>query len=155
MDSKRELVRNTTINLIRFSKKYERIEKQPIRVTDELSISTRDAHTIQLIGDKESTNVTSVASHFGITRSGASQLVSKLESSDYIEKTPSPHNDKEVDIKLTKLGWTAYEAHKKTHGGDFDHIVESLSKYSLQQLSILSVMLESLDEIMDERLRLR
>ena len=155
MDSKRELVRNTTINLIRFSKKYERIEKQPIRVTDELSISTRDAHTIQLIGDKEGTNVTSVASHFGITRSGASQLVSKLESSDYIEKTPSPYNDKEVDIKLTKLGWTAYEAHKKAHGGDFDHIVESLSKYSLQQLSILSVMLESLDEIIDDRLRLR
>lgn len=152
MDSKEELIKATIRELLRISKMYSRIEELPIPVDRDLEITTREAHAIQAVGESESMNVTQLAAHFGITKSGASQMVSKLVKKGFLLKKQSVHSNKEFDLTLTSLGWRAFRAHEQFHGQDLADLVERLSAFSLSQIATLSVLLEALGSVMERRL---
>ena len=152
METKTEFIEKTIRELLRVSKLYSRIEELPVPVDENLEVTTREAHTIQAVGQSESVNVTQLADHFGITKSAASQMVSKLANRGFLLKRQAPHSNKEFELALTQLGWKAFDAHERLHGGDMAHLVERLSGFSLSQISTLSVLLESLAGVMEKRL---
>ena len=152
MDSKEELIKAALQALIRIAHQYARIEAMPIPVDEDHTITTREAHTIQAIGEGEAANVTQVATHFGITKSAASQLVAKLEKRGFLAKRPAAHSNKEFQLSLTALGEAAFRAHEYFHGRDFATLVDSLSAFPISQIATLSVLLETLGEVMERRL---
>jgi DNA-binding MarR family transcriptional regulator len=152
METKDELIKTTIRQLLRVAKMYARIEELPICVDDDREVTTREAHIIEAIGDNEEMNVTGVAGHFGITKSAASQMVSKLVNKGYVEKKQSPQSNKEYLLELTELGWRAFRAHEKFHGKDMADLIEQLGAFSLSQIATLSVLLEAISALMDERL---
>lgn len=153
MEDNEKLAKIAIRHLLRIANKYSRIEKQPIAVGESISVTTREAHTIQIIGERDHMCVTEIARHFGITKSGASQIVSKLEKNGFLEKLPAPNSNKELHLSLTKLGWEAFLAHEKCHGDDMNQLMDSLSVYPIQQIATLSVLLENIEGIMDLRLK--
>ena len=152
MDTKEDLIKDAVFKLIRTAHLYERIEAMPIAIDEETVVSTREAHTIQAIGEKTCVNVTQVASHFGITKSAASQLVAKLEKKGFLYKRPAAHSNKEFELSLSELGWRAFEAHEHFHGKDFVELVSSLSGFPISQIATLSVLMETLNGVMEKRL---
>jgi len=152
METKEDLIRTTIQKLLRIAKMYSRIEELSIPVDIELKITTREAHTIQAVGEHERMSVTQVASHFGITKSAASQMVAKLTKRGYLSKKQAVHSNKEFELSLTPLGWKAFRAHEQFHGEDMSDLVERLNAFSLSQIATLSVLLEALGSIMDQRL---
>jgi DNA-binding MarR family transcriptional regulator len=131
---------------------YSRIEEMPIPVDEGMEVTTREAHTIQAVGEHERMSVTQLAAHFGVTKSGASQMVSKLVKRGFLVKKQSAHSNKEYELTLTPLGWKAFNAHEHFHGKDMADLVERLSPFSLSQIATLSVLLEALGNVMDQRL---
>ena len=78
METREDLIKATIRGLLRIAKMYSRIEALPIPVDENLEVTTREAHTIEAVGEHEQISVTQVASHLGITKSTASQMVPKL-----------------------------------------------------------------------------
>ncbi|MCB9481595.1 MAG: MarR family transcriptional regulator [Desulfobacteraceae bacterium] len=155
METKTQIIKNTIKKFASVALKYSASEELPIRVDENTIVSTKEAHVIQTIGDNKNIGVTELGNFFGISKSAASQMVSKLDSKGFIKKMRSEENSKEVNLVLTKLGEKAYKAHEQTHKNDSEYLVARLSTFSLSQIATLSVMLESIEEIMDERLKNR
>ncbi|AFM23816.1 MarR family winged helix-turn-helix transcriptional regulator [Desulfomonile tiedjei] len=152
METKDDLIKAAIRELLRVAKKYARIEKLPIRVEEGVEITTQEAHMIQAVGEHKKMSVTDVAIHFGVTKSAASQLATKLAGKGFLQKRQAPHSNKELELSLTQLGWRAFDAHEHFHGADMTYITNRLSVFSLQQIATLSVLLEAIGSIMDERL---
>ncbi len=152
METKEDLIKNTIQELLRIAKMYSRIEELPIPVDENLEVTTREAHTIQAVGESEQMSVTHVASHFGITKSAASQMVAKLSKRGFLLKKQAVHSNKEFELFLTPLGWQAFRAHEQSHGRDMADLVDRLSAFSLSQIATLSVLLEALGSVMEQRL---
>ena len=152
METKDELIESTIQQLLRVAKKYSRIEELPIPVNKDTEVTTAEAHTIQAVGEGEDMRVLDIATHFGITKSAASQMVAKLIKKGFLKKRQSPHNSKEFLLSLTELGRQAFHAHEKFHGKDKIDLVKRLSAFSLSQIATLSVLLEALGSVMDQRL---
>lgn len=151
-DSKEDLVKSTVWQLVRVANRFARVEELPIRIDEDLAITTKEAHTIEAIGDRPGLSVTDVATTFGITKSAASQMVTKLAAKGFLTKVRAPHSNKEWQLGLTPLGWRAFHAHEQAHGQDFARLVDHLSGFSLSQIATLTVLLEAVGGIMDERL---
>lgn len=152
MESKNAYINATIRHFLQVAGKYARIEELPIRVDAQHTVSTREAHMIEAVGESDDMNVTMLASRFGISRSAASQMLAKLEKKGFVKKALAPHSAKEYQVSLTKLGRMAYEAHDRFHGKDKQALVERLGTFSLSQIATLSVLLEALGNVMDERL---
>jgi len=151
-DGKADFVKTTVRQLFRVAHQIARTEDLPIRVDDDWLISTREAHTIETVGACPGLSVTDVATAFGITKSAASQMVTKLAGKGFLTKDRAPENGKEWRLGLTPLGWRAHEAHRQAHGRDFSRVVEHLNGLSLTQIATLTVLLEAIGSIMEERL---
>jgi DNA-binding MarR family transcriptional regulator len=152
METKEELIKATIQQLLRVARKYSRIEELPVPVDGDIEITTAEAHTIQAVGEGEQMRVLDVATQFGITKSAASQMVAKLIRKGFVEKRQSLHNSKEFPLSLTELGWRAFRAHERFHGKDLAGLVNRLSAFSLSQIATISVLLEAIGSVMDERL---
>lgn len=152
MEAREELIKSAIRELLRISKKYQRIEKMPILVSEGVEITTQEAHTIQAVGEQENISVTGVALHFGVTKSAASQVVARLAKKGFLLKGQALDNNKELQLTLTELGWRAFHAHEQFHGEDLTYLIERLSVFPLQQIAVLSVMLETISSVMGARL---
>ncbi len=155
METKKDLIRNTIRELLRISRFYTRIEEMPIPVEPGLEISTREAHTIQAVGNHTRMSVTQVADHLGITKSGASQMITKLVKRDFLIKRQAPHSNKEFELTLSDLGRKAFGAHEHLHGGDMEELISRMEGFSISQIATMAVLLESLGDVMARRLNRR
>lgn len=155
METKEDIIKATIRELLRIAKMYSRIEELPIPIDEGMVVTTREAHTVQAVGDNEPISVTQIASCFGITKSAASQMVSKLTKRRFLLKKQAVHSNKEYELSLTPLGRRAYQAHEQFHGGDMADLIDRLSAFSLSQIATLSVLLEALGSVMDQRLSRR
>jgi len=152
MDSKRELVTDAVKRLMQISRKFTFIETQPIQVDSERSVTTREAHIIQMIGSHKDMNITGLAKSFGVTKSATSQMVARLEKCGYVKKRQSPYSNKEYLLSLTEMGRRAFHAHESFHGSEMDDLIERLSAFSTSQMATISVMLETIGDVMDGRI---
>jgi len=152
MDPKLELIITTVRQLQRFAAKYAKVEELPIPVEDGLQVTTREAHTVQAIGQRGSMTVTEVAQTFGVTKSAASQTVSRLVNKGFLTKTPSPLRVKEFQLNLTPLGQKVLEAHDYFHGADRDELLKRLESFSRNQIATIAVLLEARGDVMDKRM---
>jgi DNA-binding MarR family transcriptional regulator len=152
METKKDLITATIRQLRGVAGKITRAEEMPILVEGGLLITTREAHTIEAVGRLPQMSVTDVANAFGITKSAASQMVSKLCSKGFLNKQQAPHSNKECQLTLTPVGKKAFEAHERFHGQDREALVERLSAFSLSQIATISVLLEAIGDVMDKRL---
>jgi DNA-binding MarR family transcriptional regulator len=152
MESKKDFAHDALRRLQRVAAKYARIESLPIPVAEGLEITTREAHAIQAVGERMRTNVTDLAAALGVTKSAASQMTSKLRDKGFLEKNQAPHSDKELQLALTPLGRKASQAHARSHGADREELMRRFQAFSLSQIATLSVLLESIEEVMDGRL---
>ena len=152
METKEEFTKATIHKLLRIAKKYARIEGMPVPVGDGIEVSTAEAHTIQAIGEMKQMRVLDLATQFGISKSAASQMVNKLIKKGFLEKRQSVQNNKEFPISLTKLGWQAFDAHEEFHGKDMNELLNRLGAFDLSQIATVSVLLDAIGKVMDERL---
>ena len=62
----------------RILNKFQRLEPISIQLGPGKAITHKELHVIQAIGEIEQINITKIGAHFGVTKSAASQVVSKL-----------------------------------------------------------------------------
>ena len=152
MESKETLIRAVTHQLWRILNKHSRVEEHPFRFEQEIVLTPKEIHTVQAIGEREPINLTEVATHFGVTKSAASQMVAKLTEKGFVQKEFAAHSNKEYGLSLTKLGWKAFDAHSRVHGKHWESLLKRLSRFSNAQIEITSGVLTAIEKTVDEHL---
>jgi DNA-binding MarR family transcriptional regulator len=109
-----------------------------------------EIHTLQAVGDSEGINITGLAERLGITKSGVSQMVRKLEAKGLVERMKKPGNDKEILLGMTEKGKTAYHEHERYHRGIQEIFNKELDNYDDRCVEFLSTFLSQVDEISEE-----
>jgi DNA-binding MarR family transcriptional regulator len=87
-----------------------------------------------------------------VTKSAASQLISKLVQKGLVTKEQSAHSGKELQLTLTELGWQAYELHEEHHGKNIGEIAKRLDAFTITQITTSSQILDVIEDVLDERL---
>lgn len=152
METKEDLVREMSRRLFRILNKHSRLEAMPARFDEGIEITHRELHVIQAIGERKGINITELGSHFGITKSAASQMVTKLVNKGFVKKESAAHSNKELQLAPTELGWKAFRIHEKFHEQHMADIVARLGAFTLSQIATASVLLEVMENVVDERL---
>lgn len=155
MKSKEDLVLEMSRGLFRILNKHTRLEAMPFQVDDGVEVTHRELHAIQAIGENKRINITDLGAYFGVTKSAASQMTTKLARRGLVEKEASAHSSKELQLTLTSLGWRAFELHEKFHGDHMAEVVERLGAFSLSEIETTAVLLDVLEKVVDERLSQR
>ncbi len=153
MENKEDLIESILRRLMRIINKQRRIEEMPVRIDKDIEVTPTESHTVQTIGERKSVNVTDLAAHFGVTKSAASQIVTKLAKKGFVKKSVSDRSGKELQLTLTELGRRAFEAHERCHGRHLADIVTRLGSFSLSQIAIADVMLDVVEDVINERLK--
>jgi len=154
MDTKEEFIRSTIRQLQRVAAMYSLVEQLPLHVEGCGEVTTREAHMIEAVGECGELNITALADRFGVTKSAASQMTAKLVMKGFIDKKQAPHSNKEYLLSLTEAGIRVFNAHEQVHGKDLAHLIDHLSAFPLSQIATLSVLLEAIGAVMEERLAL-
>lgn len=152
METKEDLILAITRQLMRILNKHSQIEGHTIRFAEGVEMSPKEIHTIQAIGEHEQINITGAAAHFGITKSAASQMVTRLVEKGFVEKGRAAHSGKELQLTLTESGWRAFHAHERLHAAHIADVVNRLSAFTLSQVATTSALLEVIESVMDDRL---
>ncbi len=152
MGNEQNVVKEISERLQRIAGKQSRIEVIPICFDEGVTVTHREIHVIQVIGENEGTNVSNVSNHFGVTKSAASQLVSRLERKGFVRKDRSPDSAKELRLSLKDLGWRAFRAHDRLHEKQMMELAERFGTLTESQLVAASAFLDIFEEVIDERL---
>lgn len=100
---------NQTVN------QYAKFEKETHCFGTDVPLHLSDTHTIVAIGKHPDINIITLSRLQGISRSAASQMVSKLVKRGFVKKEVSPKTDNEVLLNLTEAGEKVYCAHEAQH----------------------------------------
>jgi len=69
-----------------------------------------------------------------------------------VEKHYASHSNKEYRLRLTELGKEAFQLHKRVHGEHMAGMVARLETFSLSQIATVSVVIEVMESVVDERM---
>ncbi len=152
METKEDLVKDVTWQILRIFNKHSQIEAHAIRFDEDVVMTPREIHTIQVIGEHRGMNITEVADNFGVTKSAASQMVARLADKGFVNKRQAGHSNKEVELDLTELGCKAFYAHERFHARHIADIVNRLGAFTLSQVAAAAAVLEVIESVVDDRL---
>ncbi|CAN2046758.1 Regulatory protein MarR [Candidatus Magnetomoraceae bacterium gMMP-1] len=152
METKDDLIQIMCLKLLRIFNKHSQIETMKIHFDEAVEVTPKEIHTIQAIGKNKHINITGLGTHFGVSKSAASQIITKLVKKGFVKKELSLHSNKEFALSLTELGWKAFYAHEEIHEKHMTDLIKRLNAFSLSQIATTSVVLEVIENVVDERL---
>lgn len=132
--------------------KHAGVEELPIRFGDGVELTPREIHVIQAIGDHKLINVRDLAGHFCVTKSAASQMVSKLVKRKLVRKRQAPHSNKELQLDLTDQGLKAHRVHEKMHADHKSELEKELAGFSEADLQTTASVLKIIESVLERRL---
>lgn len=116
---------------------YGKFEKEVHAFGADIPLHLSDTHTIVAIGKHTNINIVNLSRLQGISRSAASQMVSKLVKRGFVKKEISPKTDNEIILTLTETGKNIYDAHEKQHQQLKAKLAEIFGKYPAGTLDTL------------------
>ena len=121
----------------------------PKRYGTETFYHRLEIHLIDTIGRREGINITELALVHGITKSAVSQAVKKLERKGLVERYRMPDNQKEVLLRISGEGRSAFEAHMAFHETVERPLLEGLSGLSEEEAGGIEKLLDLLKQRAD------
>lgn len=138
--------------VFRIVNKHTRLEAIPIELPDGTRITHRELHVIEAIGKTQPCNVTDLSKEFGVSKSAASQIVTKLVKKKVIKKGFIPCNNKEYHLQLTEAGQHAFLLHEQLHKTHMLDVQSRIASFSESQLISVSTLFNIFEQVLDERL---
>lgn len=116
-------------------------------------LNTTEIHLIQAIGKNQNINVTSLAKQIGLTKGAISQIISKFESNNIVQKYKNSNNEKTTLLRLTPKGQIAFHGHEQYHMKIYSQIQTELGPISDENFLFLNKFLDVIDNALDKSLQ--
>lgn len=135
---------------------FGRLEKEMHTYGTEEKLYLSETHTIVDIGNNDDINITRLASLQGISKSAASQMVSRLVKKGFIQRELSPKTENEVVLSLTESGEKVRQWHEKQHVWLREKLTGILAGYpddTIAQLQSLMTKIQNVWETIPEQIK--
>ena len=129
---------------------YNQMEKRTHTYGGEVPLHLSEVHTIAAIGAHPGQNIVALAKAQGVSRSAASQMVSKLVQKHLVQKKNSPETDNEVILQLTAAGLSVYKRHQAQHQWFNARLTEILAAYPPELLLALGQVADEVEKLWQE-----
>lgn len=139
--------------VLRMLNQMNRMEDMPKSFGTDVQIHPSEIHTIAVIGNRPGCNISELAEELGIAKPSATEIVQKIEAKKLVEKYKLPENKKEVRIKLTPKGSTAYKGHAEYHAEMYSKIYSHLKKLPEESLNEFKAALDNISSFLDAEIR--
>ena len=149
-DTREAMTEVMVLKIMRISNKRNRMDAMPMYFDDNQSVTTKEIHTIEAIGEHQQINITELAAYSGVTKSAVSQIIKKLVKRKLVDKRPAAHSNKEIQLSLTDLGWKAFHAHKQFHNDHMVYLMDQLKTFTLSQIASATVLLDNFEKTLDK-----
>lgn len=130
--------------------RYGQMERMTHTYDGETILHLSEVHTIADIGVQSGINISRLAEKQGVSRSAASQMISKLVKKGFVEKKVSPETDNEVVLQLTAAGEAVQRQHEAKHQWLENRLAGLLSAYPPEILQILGDLAEEVEKLWEE-----
>lgn len=109
-----------------------------------------EIHFIDAIEPGEGINASRLSKKMGITNGAVTQTAEKLISKKLVEKYKVENNKKEVFLRLTSEGETAFTNHRLFHRKLEDRMLEYLDSLNKEQMDALFGLIEIIDHYLPD-----
>ncbi len=144
------MIKQISEKFLQILNRYTAMEKMPMDFGTGEKLRPSEIHTIEAIGKNHEINITGLAAKMGITKGGISQMINKLDKKRLVNKSRDPLNDKEVRLRLTAKGWSAFAGHEKLHASLYNDMIKYLTPVPIEQVVLLQEVLNKLAFHMDD-----
>jgi len=122
--------------MLKFHNGMSMLNKKPMDYEIGYPLYKSEIHTIDFIGRHPELNISELAEEMGVTKSAASQIITKLNHKKLILKKRCK---KEVFVCLTEEGLRAFNGHKKYHETQNQYSVfKNTKKYPLEAKKLIA-----------------
>ena len=139
--------------VMKMMNQMNRLESRPRLFGTDVPIYRSEIHTITAIGDNPGRNVTELAEILGIAKPSVTEIVQKIEGKGLIERYKLPANRKEVRIRLTRKGVTAYQGHIEYHTDMYTNIYAHMERVPAKALHEFKIALDEINAFLDTEIR--
>ncbi len=147
-DNDQELMQAGWDLFTRMFMKYDILEKFPIDLGTGDRLNAAQIHLIEAIGKGYGKTVTSLSSHFMITKGAISQITTRLHTLGYVTKTKRKGNDKEILLELTGKGRLAFDLHERYNQSTAKDLMRLREKYSQEDIRSFLSILQDIDQML-------
>lgn len=117
--------------------------------------NSSELHIIAAIGDLENPNVTSIATHMGMTKGGISKNIKKLIDAGLVNTYQAENNNRKIFYNLTDEGKGIYEKHEIAHKNWIRRDNTFFSQFSDNEINNVADFLEKFISHLDEEIEKR
>lgn len=135
---------------LRIVNRMDAEEKSPRNFGTGDLLHRSEIHTVMAVGRNEGINITNLSYCLGTSKSAISQMVSRLERKDYVERYHDRENDKEVRLRLTPKGTIAYLGHEQHHARIYASMHRKLGDLSPDECALIQKFLTAIEETLAE-----
>jgi DNA-binding MarR family transcriptional regulator len=153
MSNKKQNVSRITAKIGRIINAHMEIEKHSAAIDDGPALSPGEGRGLQAIGYNPGSNIKKIGDILGVSKSAASQMVSRLERKGLVVKGQDPDNEKDRVACLTEIGHKVFGEHKNFNLRHTEKLVSRLSETPGEVLENADFVLGLLEDIMHERMR--
>ncbi len=132
--------------IVRVGNRFMELAKRPFDLGSGEKLYPAELHALEAIGRHGELTVGELSELCGVTLGGTSQTIARLERKQYVRKTRRPESRREKRLTLTPKGQAAFAAHADLHERLDREMVQSLAKYSTEEVGLLKEVLLMVDE---------
>lgn len=140
-----EKLNTIVIKFNRILNKFAIIEKMSLNDVDGIKLTCQQMHLIDIIGKMPERNVTELAKVLGVTKGAVSQKLTWLEKKGFIIKLREQGNNRDTFVKLTDIGWEAYNCHDRFHKEVDSVLFDKIENISDDNEKCINEILDGLD----------
>lgn len=124
-----------------------RLERQPHTFGSAGPLTPSEIHTIEAIGSEGTVLMSELAGRLAITKGAVTQLITRLEAKELVERSPHPTDSRVTLISLTEKGKEANAAHEEVHLRFYDQLRTQLSE---QEIEIFEKCIDKLNSFLQK-----
>lgn len=130
-----------TEEFIKVNNLLTQIQKKPIKISNNIKLSTSMIHLLELINKYPNATITELSIRLGVTKGAISQQINTLKKLKFINISQRKNNKKNKLISLTTVGKGILNSHDSLHKELYDSIQGKLSTFTNEQLQIIQDIL--------------
>ncbi|MGG7144466.1 MarR family transcriptional regulator [Clostridium nigeriense] len=127
-----------------FINSYKALEKTQHFSSIDCTLSISEVHTVVDIAKNPDSNLLSLSIIQGISRSAVTQMITKLEKKELVEKQSSSNKKNEYKLVLTAKGKDVFKEHQFQQDYITNEILNVLNSYPSEAISYVESLMEEI-----------
>lgn len=129
-DSKHDIthISNGSRAIGRLIIQLKQLERAPRKYGGAGALTPSEIHVIDAIGCGHGMSMGKLAAYLGVSKGAVTQIVKRMESKGFVERSTNPDDFRGVIVSLKEKGVTAYKIHKEMHIEFYRKLREKISQ---------------------------